>query len=100
MAVTGARKASSIQGMGGIGKSVLASAIARDADIQQAFPDGIFWVSLGQTPNLVQLQTGLAMDLAKTLGKPNPDFSNVPEGKAHLTEILSERACFLVLDDV
>nr|MDJ0705393.1 NB-ARC domain-containing protein [Leptolyngbyaceae cyanobacterium MO_188.B28] len=100
IAVTGARKAASIQGMGGIGKSVLASAIARDAEIQQAFPDGVFWVSLGQTPNLVQLQTELASDLSKTLGTANPDFSDVEGGKKYLTEVLAERACFLVLDDV
>ncbi|MEL6231946.1 MAG: NB-ARC domain-containing protein, partial [Cyanobacteria bacterium J06627_3] len=40
VAVTGTRRGVSIQGMGGIGKSVLAAAISRDEDVRQAFPDG------------------------------------------------------------
>jgi hypothetical protein len=31
-----------IQGMGGIGKSVLAAALARDLEVRRAFPDRIF----------------------------------------------------------
>ncbi|MEM9447549.1 MAG: NB-ARC domain-containing protein [Cyanobacteria bacterium P01_E01_bin.6] len=39
VAVTTTRNAASIHGMGGIGKSVLASAVARDEEVRQAFPD-------------------------------------------------------------
>jgi hypothetical protein len=42
-----------VQGMGGIGKSVLAAALVRqDPEVQQAFPNGVFWVTVGQDPNL------------------------------------------------
>ncbi|NEQ50352.1 MAG: hypothetical protein F6K11_09505, partial [Leptolyngbya sp. SIO3F4] len=96
VAVTGTRRGVSIQGMGGIGKSVLAAAIARDDDVRQAFPDGVFWVSLGQEPNVLSLQT----ELAKELGEKTPDFSDVSGGKKYLKESLATRCCFVVLDDI
>lgn len=37
-----------MEGMGGIGKSVLAAALAHDEAVQAAFPDGIFWLTFGQ----------------------------------------------------
>ena len=96
VAVTGIRRGMSIQGMGGIGKSVLAAAIARDEAVRQAFPDGVFWVSLGQEPNVLSLQT----ELARELGEKTPDFSNISDGKKFLTERLAMRCCFVVLDDI
>ncbi|MEM9485001.1 MAG: NB-ARC domain-containing protein, partial [Cyanobacteria bacterium P01_F01_bin.116] len=95
--VTGSRRGvNSIQGMGGIGKSVLAAAIARDVAVRQAFPDGVYWVSLGQEPNVLSLQT----ELAKELGDETPDFSDMSGGKRYLTELLTPRCCFVVLDDI
>ncbi len=35
----------SIQGMGGIGKSVLATALVRDEAVRCAYPHGLFWVT-------------------------------------------------------
>jgi len=37
-----------LQGMGGIGKTVLAQLICNDEVVQQAFPDGIIWVTAGK----------------------------------------------------
>ena len=96
VAVTGTRRGVSIQGMGGIGKSVLAAAVARDEDVRQAFPDGVFWVALGQEPNVLSLQT----ELARELGEEKPAFSEVGGGKKFLTELLTARRCFIVLDDI
>jgi hypothetical protein len=45
-----------LHGQGGIGKTVLATALAHDRDVQQAFADGVYWVTLGQEPNLMALQ--------------------------------------------
>jgi TIR domain/NB-ARC domain len=41
-----------MQGMGGIGKTVLAQALCRDEVVQQAFPDGIFWFAIGKESQL------------------------------------------------
>ena len=43
-----ANRNTAMQGMGGIGKTVLAEAICRDEVVQQAFPDGIFWFAIGK----------------------------------------------------
>ena len=34
--------------MGGIGKTVLAQALCHDEVVQQAFPDGIVWITIGK----------------------------------------------------
>ena len=47
--ITGQFSAVGVQGMGGIGKTVLAAALARDSEVRQAFPEGIYWLRLGQT---------------------------------------------------
>ncbi|MDQ6707687.1 MAG: NB-ARC domain-containing protein [Acidobacteriota bacterium] len=35
-----------VAGMGGIGKTALATALCRDVVVQRAFPDGIAWVAI------------------------------------------------------
>jgi WD40 repeat protein len=87
-----------LQGMGGVGKSVLAAALARDPDVRRAFPDGVFWITLGQSPQaaLVTLQSQLIEALA---GKTTT-ITSLDEGKRALASLLRERACLLVLDDV
>ena len=52
-----------ISGMGGIGKTVLASALAHDTEVREAFPDGIYWLTFGQNPNLLGLQNQLLRQL-------------------------------------
>ncbi|MCC6589123.1 MAG: TIR domain-containing protein [Bryobacterales bacterium] len=37
-----------LEGMGGIGKTVLAQALCHDEVVQQAFPDGIIWITAGK----------------------------------------------------
>jgi WD40 repeat protein len=39
---------SAVAGMGGIGKTVLATALCRDTAVQRAFPDGIAWITMGR----------------------------------------------------
>ncbi len=52
-----------VQGMGGIGKSVLAAAICRDREVRDAFADGIVWITIGQLPNIRLLQLEFAREL-------------------------------------
>jgi NB-ARC domain/TIR domain/APAF-1 helical domain len=84
-----------LHGMGGIGKSVLATTLALDAEVRRAFPDGIVWVPVGEHPNI----TGLQRDIAAALGDPG-HFENEYQGKARLTEIFKDRTALIVLDDV
>ena len=54
-----------LQGMGGIGKSVLAAALANDEQVLEAFPDSVIWIALGQQPNLTNRQLQLLRFLDK-----------------------------------
>ena len=85
-----------IYGMGGIGKSVLAAMLSRDKEVQAAFVDGVFWMPLGQEPILPLRQ----LDLARMLGDGSLTFQDVQQGKVHLSQLLEDKTCLLILDDV
>ena len=85
-----------MQGMGGIGKTVLAAAIVQDEDIRRAFPDGVFWLTFGQQPKLIARQ----LQLANWLGDEKAAFQDTQQGKARLEELLRNSACLVVLDDI
>lgn len=84
-----------VNDMGGIGKSLLANALARNLEIRRAFPGGIFWIRIGQQPNVVELQR----QAVNTLGG-DAMFDDTHTGKQRLRELLEQRAALLVLDDV
>jgi NB-ARC domain len=44
---------SAIYGLGGVGKSVMAAALAHDREVQEVCADGVLWVTLGQNPDLL-----------------------------------------------
>lgn len=49
-----------VEGMSGIGKTVLAQALFKDEVVRQAFPDGLVWITVGREPTY---------DLAARLGE-------------------------------
>jgi len=46
-----------LTGAGGFGKTTLAAALCHDEDIIENFDDGILWVTLGQSPDLMRSLT-------------------------------------------
>src|SRR5437763_15954984 len=86
-----------LRGAGGYGKTTMAKALCHDERIQQAFDDGILWVTLGEHPgNLV----GKVEDLIYILSKERPGFTGMDAAKARLVELLADRDILLVIDDV
>jgi WD40 repeat protein len=83
-----------LHGAGGIGKTVLAAAMARDPTVRRAFPDGVYWVVLGERPDPVAAQAALAR-----LVGIHADFRTVEDGRAALREALGDRRVLLVVDD-
>jgi len=86
-----------LRGAGGYGKTTMAQAICHDERIQQAFDDGILWVTLGEHPsNLV----GKVEDLIYMLSHERPGFTGIYAAGARLAELLADRDILLVVDDV
>jgi hypothetical protein len=85
-----------LQGMGGIGKTVLATALARDKEVRLVFPDGVIWITFGQTPQILGWQSFVA----HALGDSQAAFTDINLGKARLKELFAEKACLLILDDI
>jgi WD40 repeat protein len=85
-----------VQGMGGIGKTVLAAALAHESEVRQAFPDGIYWQTVGQMPNLLDLQN----KLLRRLTGLNQALTTEEEAKDALRDALEGRRALLMLDDV
>ena len=83
-------------GMGGIGKSVLAAAAARDFEVQRHFSGGILWLTLGIEPRIAQKQA----ELAKMIDCQPHAFESTAEGRTALDRLLASKACLLILDDV
>ena len=86
-----------LRGAGGYGKTTMAQALCHDERIQQAFDDGILWVTLGEHPgNLV----GKVEDLIYMLCHERPGFTDIDAAGARLAELLADRDILLVVDDV
>ncbi len=85
-----------LHGLSGSGKTALAAAVAHDADVLKAFPDGVLWVSLGDAGDIQHAQ-------AIWGGVLGNDLSHIPDTasrSAALRTLLHESQCLLVIDDV
>ena len=94
-AIPGVLKIIAIYGMGGIGKSTIAAALASDPKVPEHFPDGVLWALLGQQPDLPHLLSGWVQALGDFKSKP----LSVDAATAHLRMLLREKAALLVVDD-
>lgn len=88
-----------LHGIGGVGKTITASAFARLDAVRKRFPDGVLWVTLGQNPDLTQRIS----DWGHALHDPElaaVGYADQIAGTNRLRTLLSEKACLLVVDDV
>jgi hypothetical protein len=89
-----------IEGMGGVGKTMVALGLCHDKQLRQAFPDGIVWLTIGKESNVPPKKR--VRKLARAL---NQDFgacsdSDSEECKATYRSLLRDKAVLVVLDDV
>jgi tetratricopeptide (TPR) repeat protein len=91
-----------VHGMGGVGKSVLAAALAHDSQAQTCFADGVLWATLGPGaggPADADAHL-LAWGVALGVGDDMRSLPTVEARAAALRAHLAGRHCLLVIDDV
>ncbi|MCA2812967.1 MAG: trypsin-like serine protease, partial [Microcystis sp. M090S1] len=93
---TGTLVISAIYGLGGIGKSTLAAALAQEKEVQAFFPDGIFWATLGQQPDILSFLHGWIQALGDYNFKP----TGIDAASLHLRTLLADKKTLLVVDDL
>jgi WD40 repeat protein len=87
-----------LKGMGGIGKTILAQALCHDEVMQQAFPDGVIWVTAGKE-SAHDLRTRMR-EVAKALGDDLTAYDNELGCVNRYRTMMRERAALIVVDDV
>jgi WD40 repeat protein len=97
--ITSVSQIAALQGMGGIGKSVLAAAFAHTIAARRAFTDGILWLSAGQeATSLTRL--GNMRQVGDALRDDPQRYVDERTAKQHLATVLRNKVCLIVLDDV
>jgi len=86
-----------LRGAGGYGKTTLAKAICHSERIQEAFDDGILWVTLGEHPGEL---TRHIEDLIYILSGKRPGFVGLSAATTYLAELIADRDILMVIDDV
>jgi hypothetical protein len=83
-----------LEGMGGIGKTVLAQALFKDEVVREAFPDGLVWITVGREPTH-DLAARLR-EIATALGAAAETVA--PETLYRTT--IADKAALIVMDDI
>eukprot|EP00935_MAST-01C_sp_MAST-1C-sp1_P001106 g1106.t1 len=83
-----------ICGPAGIGKTTLATAVAKSAVEEQLFPGGVFFCSLQHMSRADVQQGKLLSSIARALRPRSP-----PTSWSELWQLLSGKNCLLILDD-
>jgi tetratricopeptide (TPR) repeat protein len=88
-----------LHGMGGSGKTIIATAFAHLDVVRKRFPDGVLYTTLGQNPDLKQRLS----DWGHALHDPElpaTGYIDPPSGTSRLRTLLNDKACLLIVDDV
>jgi len=88
----------SLQGLGGIGKTALAIALAHDADIERKFSDGTLWAEVRKFRDIRAILSQWIVALAPS--EPVVDSSDLTELLSRFRALTSTRRILIVFDDV
>ena len=85
-----------VHGMGGIGKSVLAAAVARSTATRRVFKDGVIWIPVGPGAQPLTVLQQMALRLGDDLAK----YGTEAAARLQLATRLDRGAVLIVLDNV
>ena len=86
-----------LKGMGGIGKTVLAQALCHDEVVQQAFPDGIIWITVGKEASM---DLPRMREIGKALGDDLSCYDSDLAARDQYRNTICGKAALIVVDDV
>ncbi|CAM9701826.1 unnamed protein product, partial [Chrysoparadoxa australica] len=89
-----------VHGEGGLGKTVLARAVALDQDVRRHFTSRIIWVSIGQKADILDLQAKFLHDLDLQRGEISLKSETEGREAIHVALKRLHDPCLIVLDDV
>ena len=85
-----------LRGPGGFGKTTLAAVVCHDERTIDTFDDGILWITLGQSPNLLNE----LMKVYAALTGERPAFVDIEDAAREFALKLESKNCLIVVDDV
>ena len=89
----GAVGLTALNGMGGVGKTMMALGLCHDPKMRQAFPDGIVWLKIGK-----ESKPSFEEQVKKVAQALNQEFRVYSE--AAYQSLFKDKAALVVLDDV
>jgi WD40 repeat protein len=94
--ITSVARTLGLHGMGGIGKTVLATALVHDPDLRVACADGMVWLTFSRDVQVLSK----AAELAFVLSGTSTNFGNLAEARGRLGLLTREKRLLVILDDV
>ncbi len=85
-----------LKGMGGIGKTTLAAALANHPEIETALHEGTLWAGLGPEPEVMSLLAEWGTQLGEDLAQ----FDSLETRSRRLSTLLHNKKALLIVDDV
>jgi WD40 repeat protein len=86
-----------MSGMGGLGNTTLARSLIEDDVVQQAFPDGIVWITVGKESQRDFIQE--MREITAALGQDLSHYQNAPASERLYRNTLARKAALVVVDD-
>ena len=95
-AAPGILSVTAIHGLGGIGKTTIAAALAHEPDVRERFKGGVLWTTLGPEPDLLSL----ILDWIRALGDRSCSPNSIRAASIRLRDLLSDHCALLIVDNV